>query len=61
MAQKQNEPKFVAPSEGAEYGFYGDAREDDPREQYTVAGVTGGTANTADTPKSAKPASKRAE
>lgn len=52
MAEKKSEPKFVPVADGPEHGFYGDPREHDPNEQYTVAGVTGGTAKTSDTPKS---------
>jgi len=52
MAESKSEPKVVRPEEAGEHGFYGDARESDPNRQYTVAGVTGGTAKLTDTPKS---------
>lgn len=52
MAEKNKAPKVVSPEQAVEYGFHGDPREDDPNAQYTVAGVTGGTAKVSDTPKS---------
>ncbi|MEU5853946.1 hypothetical protein ABZ799_01340 [Nocardiopsis dassonvillei] len=52
MAEKKNEAKVVTVAEGPEHGFYGDPREHDSNDQYTVAGVTGGTAKVTDTPKS---------
>lgn len=42
----------VAPVDGTEHGFIGSVRADKDREAFTVAGVTGGTANVSDQPKS---------
>ena len=49
--------EVVAVEDGTEHGFIGSVRKDKDRDAYTVAGVTGGTANVADTPKSVTRAS----
>jgi hypothetical protein len=51
---------FVHPLDAGEHGYSGRLPHDEDPEAHTVAGVTGGTANVADTPKSASPAAKRA-
>jgi hypothetical protein len=43
---------LVAPLDGPEHGYVGQAHPDKNRDDYTVAGVTGGTGNTKDKPKS---------
>lgn len=40
----------VAPLDGPEHGYVGQAHPDKNRDDYTVAGVTGGTAKTDDKP-----------
>jgi len=52
MAEKKTQSKVVKVDQGPEHGFFGDPREHDSNAQYTVAGVTGGTAKVSDTPKS---------
>jgi hypothetical protein len=42
----------VAPADGPEYGYVGEAHPDKDRDAYTVAGVTGSTAKAQDTPPS---------
>lgn len=44
----------VPPEQGQEHGFIGAVRSDKDRDAYTVAGVTGATANVSDTPTSTK-------
>lgn len=46
------ERTVVPPSQGQEHGYIGSVHSDKDRDALTVAGVTGGTANVADTPKS---------
>lgn len=59
MAENSTEPgRFVPPGEGIKYGYWGHVTDPTPNEAYTVAGVTGGTANVSDTPTSIS-ASKR--
>ncbi|MDT0302905.1 hypothetical protein [Streptomonospora wellingtoniae] len=54
--------KVVPIADGVEHGFYGDAREDDPNHQYTVAGQAGATAKVTDAPAATKPKeTKRSE
>lgn len=66
MATAKDEPKddplVVAPEDGPDHGYIGQVAAGKNRDDYTVAGVTGGTANVADTPKSAakKPTSTKA-
>lgn len=52
------EDDFVKPTDGPDKGYWGYSPETD-RDQYTVAGVTGGTAKTSDKPDAA--AKSRAE
>lgn len=53
MAENSTEPgRFVPPGEGIEYGYWGHVTDPTPNEAYTVAGVTGGTAQVSDTPTS---------
>jgi hypothetical protein len=53
--QDSGEDKLVVPPhEGVEHGYIGHRPRTEPNESFTVAGVTGGTGNVADTPKSAK-------
>lgn len=42
----------VAPADGPEYGYVGEAHPDKDRDAYTVAGVTGSTATAQDKPPS---------
>jgi hypothetical protein len=42
----------VAPADGPEYGYVGEAHPEKNRDDYTVAGVTGSTAKAQDTPPS---------
>lgn len=42
----------VAPADGPEYGYVGEAHPDKNRDDYTVAGVTGSTAKASDKPTS---------
>jgi hypothetical protein len=51
-AQDGEDREVVAVEDGPEHGFIGSVRADKDRDAYTVAGVTGGTANVTDTPKS---------
>lgn len=51
--------QFVAPADGHEHGYWGYVPDETPNEAYTVAGVTGGTANASDKP--SQSAKERAE
>lgn len=51
----------VAPQDGPEHGYVGEAHPDKNRDDYTVAGVTGSTANAQDKPPSAAADSVRAK
>lgn len=46
---------FVPVHQADEHGYYGNRPRTTPNEDYTVTGVTGATANVADTPISAQP------
>jgi hypothetical protein len=46
------ESRVVAPEDGTEHGYIGYKPRTEPNDAFTVAGVTGGTANVADTPSS---------
>jgi hypothetical protein len=50
----ESDRKVVAPVDGPEHGYIGYVPDETPNEDYTVAGVTGGTANVADKPKSTR-------
>ena len=50
---------FVHPLDAQEHGYSGRLPHDEDPDAHTVTGVTGGTANVADEPKSAQPSSKR--
>jgi hypothetical protein len=54
-----SEGEFVHPRDGQEHGYYGTLPHTEDPEAHTVAGVTGGTANVADEPKSAQTSTKR--
>lgn len=49
--KQQTEPKWVAPHEAHEHGYWGRVMDETPNESYTVAGVTeAGTADASDKP-----------
>lgn len=48
-----DDAKHVSVAEGTEHGYIGTVPDQTPDEEYTVTGVTDGTAKTTDTPKSA--------
>jgi hypothetical protein len=54
-----SEDKFVKPSDGHDHGYWGFVPDETPNEDYTVAGVVGGTSNASDKPSGA--AKERAE
>lgn len=53
MATSNTEPKVVAPKDGTDHGYIGYKPRTESNDAFTVAGVTGGTANVADKPTSA--------
>lgn len=57
-ASKDDGPKVVAVHEGHEHGYVGQVTDETPNHEYTVAGVTGGTAHVDDAPKSTTRSSK---
>lgn len=46
----------IAPEDAGQHGYWGRSQDPTPREQYTVAGQLGATANIADEPKAKAPA-----
>jgi hypothetical protein len=51
-AAEQQPPNYVAPADGPEHGYIGQVHPEKNNDDYTVAGVTGGTAKASDTPPS---------
>jgi len=49
---QDSKQRVVSVEEGPEVGYFGHRPRTEPNENFTVAGVTGGTANVNDTPKS---------
>jgi hypothetical protein len=58
-AELPEDAKFVTLDEAHEYGYWGAVPDQEPNHVYTVAGVTGGTAQGGDKPSGA--AKERAE
>ena len=58
-AELPEDAKFVPPEEGHEHGYWGAVPDQEPNHSYTIAGVTGGTANAGD--KGSDAAKQRAE
>ncbi len=54
-----SEGEFIHPLDGPDHGYYGTLPHTEPPEVNTVAGVTGGTANVDDPPKSATKATPK--
>ena len=52
-AELPEDAKFVTIEESHEHGYWGAVPDQEPNETYTVAGVTGGTANAGDKPNDA--------
>lgn len=50
----ESDSKVVAPVDGPDHGYIGRVPDETPNEDYTVTGVTGGTANVDDKPKSTR-------
>lgn len=57
-AKNESDVKVVPVADGPEHGYVGYVPDETPNEDYTVAGVTGGTAKASDTPKSAQRSTK---